>query len=57
MDRLTIFCEIDDFCREFEPKLNQQLLAEGIHHRNKPSRMSRAEVMTIVVLFHASGCA
>ena len=26
MDRLAIFCEIDDFCRIFEPKFNQQLL-------------------------------
>lgn len=55
MDRLTIFCEIDDFCREFEPKFNQQLLADGERKRIKPSRMSRSEVMTILVLFHRSG--
>jgi hypothetical protein len=55
MDRLTIFCEIDDFCREFEPKLNQQLLADGTRQRIKPSKMSKSEVMTILVLFHRSG--
>jgi len=55
MDRLTIFCEIDDFCREFEPKFNRQLLADGQRHRIKPSRLSRAEVMTILILFHRSG--
>lgn len=55
MDRLTIFCEIDDFCREFEPKLNQQLLADGMRQRIKSSKMSKAEVMTILVLFHQSG--
>lgn len=55
MDRLTIFCEVDDFCREFEPKFNQQLLADGDRQRIKPSRMSRSEVMTILVLFHQSG--
>lgn len=55
MDRLTIFCEIDDFCRQFEPKFNQQLLAGGTRRRIKPSKLSRAEVMTILVLFHASG--
>jgi hypothetical protein len=55
MDRLTIFCEIDDFCRRFEPKFNQQLLADGTRKRIKPSKMSRAEVMTILVLFHRSG--
>lgn len=55
MDRLAIFCETRDFCREFEPKFNQQLLAAGQRKRIKPSRMSRAEVMTILVLFHRSG--
>ncbi len=55
MDRLTIFCEIDDFCREFEPRFNQQLLADGQRKRIRQSKMSRAEVMTILVLFHQSG--
>lgn len=55
MDRLTIFCEIDDFCREFEPKFNQQLLVDQKRKRIKPSRMSRSEVMTILILFHRSG--
>ena len=55
MDRLTIFCEIDDFCRQFEPKLNRQLLADGTRKRIKSSKMSKSEVMTILVLFHQSG--
>lgn len=55
MDRLTVFCEIDDFCREFEPQLNRQMLAAGTRRRIKSSRMSRAEVMTILVLFQQSG--
>ena len=55
MDRLTIFCEIDDFCREFEPKLNRQLLSDGKRKRIKPSKMARSEVMSLMVLFHRSG--
>lgn len=55
MDRLTIFCEVDDFCRIFEPKFNQQLLADGTRKRIKPSKMSKAEVMSIMILFHRSG--
>lgn len=55
MNRLTIFCQIDDFCRKFEPKFNQQLIEDGERQRIKPSRMSRSEVMTILVLFHRSG--
>ena len=55
MDRLTIFCEVDDFCGEFEPKFNQQQLADGQRKRIRQSKMSRAEVMTILILFHQSG--
>lgn len=54
MDRLAIFCEIDDFCCQFEPKFNRQLIADGTRQRIKSSKMSRAEVMTILVLFHRS---
>ncbi len=55
MDILTVFCEIDDFCKEFEPRFNQMLLADGNRRRNKPSAMALSEVMTILVMFHASG--
>ena len=49
MDRLTIFCDTRDFCRQFEPKLNRQLLAGGQRQRIKPGRLSKAEVMTIKI--------
>lgn len=55
MSRLAVFCEIDDFCLAFEPKFNQQLLSDGSRKRIKSSKMSRSEVMTILVLFHQSG--
>jgi hypothetical protein len=55
MDILTVFCQVDDFCQVFEPKLNQQLLADGKRKRIKPSKMSRSEVMTILIAFHRSG--
>ena len=55
MDRLTVFCEVDDFCLQFEPRLNQMLLADGTRRRIKPSRLSKAEVITILILFHRSG--
>lgn len=55
MDRLTIFCEVDDFCRIFEPILNQQLLADGTRKRIRSSKMSKAEVISIMILFHRSG--
>lgn len=55
MDILTVFCQIDDFCNEFEPRFNQMLLADGNRQRNKPAAMRLSEVMTILVMFHLSG--
>ena len=55
MDILTLFCDIDDFCSVFEPAWRRRLLASGERRRNKPSALSLSEVMTILVLFHASG--
>ena len=55
MDILTVFCQIDDFCLEFEPRFNQMLIGDGTRQRDKPRAMSLSEVMTILVLFHVSG--
>ena len=55
MDILTLFCDIDDFCSVFEPAWRRRLLASGERRRNKPGALSLSEVMTILVLFHASG--
>lgn len=55
MDILTVFCQIDDFCNEFEPRFNQMLLSDGNRQRNKPAAMRLSEVMTILVMFHLSG--
>lgn len=55
MDILHLFCEIDDFCKEFEPVFKQRLLAEKNKQRNCSSRLCLSEVMTIVVYFHLSG--
>lgn len=55
MNILTVFCEIDDFCKVFEPRLNQMLIADGKRQRCKPSGLRNSEVMTILVMFHISG--
>jgi hypothetical protein len=55
MDIVTLFCRIDDFCQQFEPVFKQKLLAEKPQQRNRPTRLSLSEVMTIIVYFHASG--
>jgi hypothetical protein len=55
MDILPLFCDIDDFCLLFEPAWRRRLLASGAVRRQKPGSLSLSEVMTILVLFHASG--
>lgn len=55
MDIVTIFCEIDDFCHQFEPVFKQKLLTSQIKQRKRLSKLSLSEVMTIVVYFHISG--
>lgn len=51
---IEIFCSIDDFCIKFLPSFKQKLLSNA-KTRNKPSKLSTSEVMTIQVLFHLSG--
>ncbi len=55
MDILPVFCDIDDFCLLFEPRWHQQQLTAGQRLRRRPATLSLSEVMTIIVLFHASG--
>src|SRR5919199_1746327 len=52
MDILPLFCDIDDFCQFFEPLWEQRLLET--RQRRRASTLCLSEVMTIIVLFHAS---
>ena len=47
----------DDFCKFFDETVKKHSfqLGDGKRHRNKPNRMSNAEVITILVAFHMSG--
>lgn len=53
MDIVTLFCEIDDFCKQMTPWLNAHLLP--VRQRERASRMHLSEVMTILVWFHVVG--
>ena len=52
MSLLQLFCHIDDFCREFEPKWQDRRLTEGQALRRRSTRLSLSEMMTLVVHFH-----
>ncbi len=50
-----IFCLADDFCKYFSSELKKHQISDGKAHRNKPGRLSDAEVITILILFHSKG--
>jgi hypothetical protein len=53
MDNVTeLFCQIDDFCKSFQPKLQKSLLASPKKTRQRATSISLSEMMTITVLFH-----
>jgi len=55
MDNLVeIFCDVDDFCHQFSPKWEAQLLSDGTRKRRRKSKMTTSERMTIVIAFHQS---
>lgn len=52
MDILALFCDIDDFCLLFEPLWRKHLLEA--RQRERAYTLCLSEVLTIIVLFHAS---
>jgi hypothetical protein len=54
MSLLELFCDVDDFCLEFEPKWRIQLLNNEIGRRNRQGGLCLSEIMTILIHFHQS---
>ncbi len=54
---VEIYCIAHDFCKEFKKMMPERQLTEKelVKHRNKPSKLSDAEVITILTLFHLGG--
>lgn len=56
LDITAIFCDIDDFCEQFEQAWAQQpQLPSMSGEKRSRTRMRLSEVMTIVIAFHGSG--
>jgi DDE family transposase len=51
---VAMFCDIDDFCKWFEPLYTQRLLQSGQRQRTRRTTLALSEIMTILVYFHAS---
>lgn len=56
-DKITeIYCMADGFAKEFSFQQAKYLVEDKrLRHRNKPKRMSDAEIMVILILFHSGG--
>src|SRR5688572_30278126 len=54
MDIVALFYDLDKFAVAFEQRWKRHLLPDGKKHRHRMSRMHLSEIMTILVLFHAS---
>ena len=51
---LNLFCDGDDFCQSFVPQWQSQLIETGHKHRQRQSRLSMSEIITIIIHFHQS---
>lgn len=55
-----IYCIADDFCKEYELELRKKAIScshrseNSLKTRNRKGRMSDAEMITILVLFHSN---
>jgi hypothetical protein len=56
---VSIFCDVDDFCKEFEPEWRKilienqdQNLIGNKKRRNRKTELSLCEAITIVIMFH-----
>jgi hypothetical protein len=54
----AIFCDVDDFCKDFEHYCKTHLLSENIEDNRffPKSQMTMSEVVTIVIFFHLDCC-
>ncbi len=51
---IAMFCDIDDFCKAFDPMYTRHLLQTGQRHRQRQTTLALSEVMTLLVSFHCS---
>jgi hypothetical protein len=51
---IAMFCDIDDFCKGFEPRYRQRLLQSGQSQRTRQTTLALSEIMTLIVYFHCS---
>lgn len=53
MSLVELFCDVDDFCQQFQNQYPKQLVSKS-GQRLRQAQLSESEVMTIVIHFHQS---
>jgi hypothetical protein len=53
-DFATLFVDVDDCWSHFEKKYTAFLIDGGVRKRNRESKLSLSEVMTILIAFQTS---
>ena len=48
----ALFCDVDDFCHNFEPQWKARLLHHGGIKRVRAKSLCLSEIMTILIAFH-----
>lgn len=51
---LELYCAVDDFMKEFMPTYKTHLLTVGNKHRDRKSRLTTSEIITLLIYFHYS---
>ena len=54
MEQIAVFCDVDDFCKEYERYCMHSLMMEKQRIIPK-TRMALSEIMTILIMYHLSG--
>jgi len=52
---ITIFCQVDDFCKQFQKNFDARLLTNGNGIRIRDFKLTVSEIMTICIYYHESG--
>lgn len=48
----ALFCDVDDFCQQFEPDWERKLLANGLKTRKRAKSLCLSEILTLLIAFH-----
>ena len=49
---IEIFCQVDDYCKDYLPELSNSLIEDGSSKRNRSRSLSLSEMITLYIFYH-----